>query len=260
MLIVAVAPVASIVRLLVVLYDYMFSTETQADHYHSLHHLVTTIKSMKIHGLSALDNEDVQEIIKRHFHVTSVPGINTFLSVANPNTVQVFTFQSDLRLVFLWLVALFALLVIPGCIMVITMLRSRDHLFLYPGEQQIRGESIQRKSRAKLKDHIKSLNQYTMELGEENFIQDHKHQHLENETILKLPCSGDTLCGGKEKSFRIVTSSCAICLSCYQVGERIVWSSNVACAHLYHHNCMVTWMNKRNSIDCPCCRQNFVVE
>ena len=100
----------------------------------------------------------------------------------------------------------------------------------------------------------------SQELGEENFIQDHKHQHLENETMLKLPCAGDTLCDGKESSFRIVTSSCAICLSCYQYGERIVWSSNVACAHIYHHYCMITWMNKRKSIDCPCCRQNFVVE
>lgn len=162
MLIVAVAPVASIVRLLMVLYDYMFSTETHTDHYHSLNHFVTSVKSKKIHDLSALDNEDVQEIIKRHFHVTSVPGINTFLSVANPNTVQVFTFQSDLRLVILWLVALSALVIIPGFIMVITMLRSRDHLFLYPGQQQIRRESIQRKSRAKLKEYIQSLDQYTM--------------------------------------------------------------------------------------------------
>lgn len=96
------------------------------------------------------------------------------------------------------------------------------------------------------------------ELDTENLIQDNQPAHLENETTIKLPCAGRTLCDEKEESFRTVTSSCAICLSCYQSGERIVWSSNEACAHIFHHDCMITWINKRRSIDCPCCRQPFV--
>lgn len=258
MLIMAVAPLASIVRLLVVLYNFMFSIETQSNHYLFLKDLVTSLKSNNLHDLRALGNKDVEEIIKRHFHVTSAPGINTFLSVANPNSIQVYTFQSDLRLVILWLVVFIVLVIIPGFIMVITMLRSSDHLFLYPGQQQMRGASMQRKSRAKISKLIKVLDQYQMELGEENLIQ--CQTDFENETMLKIPCAGHRLCDEKEVSFRTVISSCAICLSCYQSGERIVWSSNSACPHLFHHDCMITWMNKRRSIDCPCCRQQFVVE
>jgi hypothetical protein len=162
MLIMAVAPLASIVRILVLLYNYMFSIETQSNHYLSLKDLATTLKSKNLHDLTSLGDKDVDELIKRHFHVTSAPGVNTFLSVANPNSFQVYTFQSDLRLVILWLVVFLVLVIIPGFIMVITMLRSSDHLFLYPGQQQMRGASMQRKSRAKISKIIKGLDQYQM--------------------------------------------------------------------------------------------------
>jgi len=162
MLIMTVAPLASIVRLMMVLYDYVFSIETQSDTDLSLMHIINKVKSKNLHDLSGLDAKDVEEIIRRHFHVTSVPGVNTFLSVANPNTIQVYTFQSDLRSVLLWLVVFFVLVIIPGFIMLVTMLSSNDQLFLYPGQEQIRRTSIQRKSRSTIRKLMKRLDQYQM--------------------------------------------------------------------------------------------------
>jgi hypothetical protein len=57
---------------------------------------------------------------------------------------------------------------------------------------------------------------------------------------------------------RKVPNCCAICLSPYDVGELVVWSSNVACKHAFHEECMVDWLCKiQASTPCPCCRQEF---
>jgi hypothetical protein len=77
---------------------------------------------------------------------------------------------------------------------------------------------------------------------------------------------------------------CAICHEDYKSSDRIVWSSNSQCTHVFHEECMVRWLislgwikskeepkvfldenpikNERNllnyDLECPCCRQEFV--
>ena len=55
-------------------------------------------------------------------------------------------------------------------------------------------------------------------------------------------------------------STCAICLCTYGAGQSIVWSSNRMCIHVFHHDCMKQWIEKRADGDCPCCRRQFVDE
>ena len=75
---------------------------------------------------------------------------------------------------------------------------------------------------------------------------------------------------------RDVPRFCAICLSKISIGERVTWSSNSECTHIFHTDCIQQWLSalgKKNvkslsspptkeqllrGLDCPCCRQPFV--
>ena len=80
---------------------------------------------------------------------------------------------------------------------------------------------------------------------------------------------------------RQVPINCAVCLEEYVAGERVAWSANPDCRHVFHENCLVEWLislgkakskNVRFSdspteselldfdLECPCCRQAFVTK
>jgi Ring finger domain len=64
---------------------------------------------------------------------------------------------------------------------------------------------------------------------------------------------------------RRVPNCCAVCLSGYEVGEKVVWSPNRKCRHAFHRDCIVDWFVKMPddgtssgmSTPCPCCRRDF---
>mmetsp|Transcript_17816 Transcript_17816/g.26689 ORF Transcript_17816/g.26689 Transcript_17816/m.26689 type:complete len:154 (-) Transcript_17816:304-765(-) len=59
-------------------------------------------------------------------------------------------------------------------------------------------------------------------------------------------------------NLRQVSGTCAICLSSYKIGETVIWSSNPDCPHAFHKNCIFTWIKKRYTSSCPCCRRAFI--
>lgn len=82
--------------------------------------------------------------------------------------------------------------------------------------------------------------------------------------------------GGRRRSCPIF---CAICLAEYELKERVSWSSNTDCTHVFHEDCVVQWLvslGKTKSkqqrfsrdpteaqlfqyeLECPCCRQEFI--
>jgi hypothetical protein len=64
-----------------------------------------------------------------------------------------------------------------------------------------------------------------------------------------------------EPATRLVPSVCAICLSHYQLGDEVVWSSNPACEHAFHFTCVERWLSKQRDCPlCPCCRREFVID
>lgn len=53
----------------------------------------------------------------------------------------------------------------------------------------------------------------------------------------------------------------SICLCNYYPGNTIVWSSNEACEHAFHEQCISQWlMKQRDGPLCPCCRRDFVID
>jgi hypothetical protein len=53
-----------------------------------------------------------------------------------------------------------------------------------------------------------------------------------------------------------VEGTCAICLNQYATGDDLIFSSNPNCQHVFHGDCILSWLVKRRQ--CPCCRQVFL--
>lgn len=100
----------------------------------------------------------------------------------------------------------------------------------------------------------------------------------------KSPCTPDGPCPNDTDDevvteIRAVPIFCAVCLSKYTLADRVCWSSNTDCTHVFHEECMLPWLvtvgrnkskKKRYStnpseaklldfdLSCPCCRQEFI--
>lgn len=105
-----------------------------------------------------------------------------------------------------------------------------------------------------------------------------------------VPRPGQTYNDGAEANNattrRLAASGCTICLCLFEANERITWSSNAKCSHLFHSDCVLHWylavgrkaQKKRLRQDpdmtdeevlanicnfptlCPTCRQPFCME
>ena len=51
-------------------------------------------------------------------------------------------------------------------------------------------------------------------------------------------------------------NECAICLEQFEVGQKLSCSQMRICNHVYHEQCLYTWLMKNDC--CPCCRVNFI--
>lgn len=54
------------------------------------------------------------------------------------------------------------------------------------------------------------------------------------------------------------SSSCAICLTEFAEGDRVVTGSRPCCRNCFHRNCLEEWLNIQSS--CPCCRTNLLLK
>lgn len=85
---------------------------------------------------------------------------------------------------------------------------------------------------------------------EEQLLQ---QQQIQNQTI-----NSNISNNKNENPFRQVSGTCAICLQPYEVGDKVVWSSFIQCPHVFHYDCITTWIQKRGNSSCPCCRRDFI--
>jgi hypothetical protein len=82
----------------------------------------------------------------------------------------------------------------------------------------------------------------------------------EDHTYIEIPVPGlHTL--NASRPLRQAPNICSICLCNYEVGSDVVWSSNQACDHVFHEQCIEQWlMKQREGPLCPCCRRDFILD
>lgn len=99
----------------------------------------------------------------------------------------------------------------------------------------------------------------------------------DNGNILSSSNTGIHYDKGKSK---ICPNVCTICLMEYEPSERVSWSSNKECTHVFHEDCITQWLVSLGrtkskmlrfseepteaqllnyELECPCCRQEFIV-
>jgi len=51
-------------------------------------------------------------------------------------------------------------------------------------------------------------------------------------------------------------NECPICMSGFEVGDVVSWSSSQACSHYFHHECIKQWLVE--NVGCPICRETYL--
>jgi hypothetical protein len=98
------------------------------------------------------------------------------------------------------------------------------------------------------------------ETAEDPIVSLYFDERDENETtFIKIPRPGLNPSLSAKKETRLVPNLCCICLSNYEIGEKVVWSSNPLCEHVFHHKCIQSWiMMQKDQFFCPVCRRPFI--
>mmetsp|Transcript_18811 Transcript_18811/g.26520 ORF Transcript_18811/g.26520 Transcript_18811/m.26520 type:complete len:199 (+) Transcript_18811:528-1124(+) len=74
-----------------------------------------------------------------------------------------------------------------------------------------------------------------------------QHHYNEDALRLKIP---------ETEKHKCVSGTCTICICPYEVGERVIWSTNESCKHAFHEECILLWLSKGKK-RCPVCRYYF---
>lgn len=70
----------------------------------------------------------------------------------------------------------------------------------------------------------------------------------------KSVCPSCTSCSSNDD----YSNACVICLEAFRVGDTVSWSKDISCLHVFHHDCILQWLENPKHDDCPSCRYSIV--
>jgi len=96
------------------------------------------------------------------------------------------------------------------------------------------------------------------EVGKDEILVVSNQKQLETSCSSGLQAGGsatDEETGGNMSLMEAGKDPCPVCFEDYTNGDEIAWSKNGNCSHVYHVNCILTWLMKHD--DCPICRSKY---
>jgi hypothetical protein len=129
--------------------------------------------------------------------------------------------------------------------------RREEHEELERFREQQRLEVIATEERKKFVQlHLNSqilTHEGPLNLNEDSDDDDSSQENILTRTLASAGKSFRDLLGSN-----ISKRECTICLAEYQPTETVSWAKSKECSHVFHHDCLIQWLEKHN--ECPLCR------
>lgn len=267
------SPIRSLLRMLMLALEYFYRVETNEESNSFLVELFSPSNKKLLFpggvGTGAGDymnrNITVEDIIQTVLHQYAMP-LNYPLK--NPVLWSSNRLNQDLQIVLPWLCAFTTLIIFPLTMVVLNALWRRGEMETTYRNKRISIFQLCLKSFQKeiVTDDIISSEKRIDARREDGNNSSGKSDGIindwdKNDLFITIPKPGvpynPSLLTSKNQ-LRQVTGTCAICLSSYEKGEHIVWSSCGECIHAFHLGCIEEWIQKRYVSSCPCCRREFI--
>lgn len=118
---------------------------------------------------------------------------------------------------------------------------------------------------AKMRKIQAAIKDTTMTVASKHLLRQQDSQRIDEEAGMdninleesELEFAALQLSGEHPNGNTQVPALCAICLCSYELDDSVTYSPNRACRHAFHTECISTWITKKETPLCPCCRQEF---
>mmetsp|Transcript_13491 Transcript_13491/g.19743 ORF Transcript_13491/g.19743 Transcript_13491/m.19743 type:complete len:308 (-) Transcript_13491:590-1513(-) len=209
------------------------------------------------------DHVTVDDIVRGLFKDSMgqvAPGpFGSFLFLGAGNAAP-FIRMNHFTLLLPWCMSLIMGVVIPSILALISYFQARRRGTAYDQSDEEQFFSRMNRKEKRMCRLIICIRHFKKVLKESDFVafnDDYgKEESIEKRGLVMLPTPGRRY--GQKHAHRQCSRLCAVCLTQYESGDTIVWSSNSECQHVFHEKCIISWsMRKRNQL-CPCCRQHFI--
>mmetsp|Transcript_5188 Transcript_5188/g.6689 ORF Transcript_5188/g.6689 Transcript_5188/m.6689 type:complete len:292 (-) Transcript_5188:139-1014(-) len=191
-------------------------------------------------------NTTVDHIVQSVFHHHKVP---IGLSPLNPIRDSKAVLHQDVSIVLPWIFAFTILIIFPLSVIVLHALAHR-----FDAEKKYKNKKMKILDMC-LKEYQKNICADDVKLKRSEQCDD--NEDTLREYVLSVPNPGIPKTSSHFDE-RHVSGTCAICLSSYKENETIVWSSSTNCQHVFHKDCILSWIKTKFASSCPCCRRPYI--
>jgi len=205
----------------------------------------------------------------------------TSAEVSAPRILQDITYRRRVVVINFW--AVYVIVVLVACMLVAVCefqrkrrnalrqayLRERALNSLGVIDDEITSGLSERSKYERMEKIEKKLLKTTMTVGASNLVEREDDIEINVDDVVPSSFNNATntervsdaltlqICTNSLNGNRIVSATCAICLSQYEVNDLVTHSSNSKCQHIFHNACLLEWFEKDKKYECPCCRQAF---
>jgi len=145
-----------------------------------------------------------------------------------------------------WSISFIMIVIVPTVLTFMSFIRTRED-----------NEGDGDPSISRTKKYKRKLNKLSMLVKDHKKILQESDMHPTDVDREGVPYWNLPLPGEPGTCARKVVGSCSVCLGSYTCGDEVMWSSNPKCPHVFHVDCILSWLVRKRK-QCPCCRRIYV--